>query len=150
MSLLILGCGKKVNPPGKGEFNPPKIILFSPNLGDTLNGSFNLTLNATDSSGIYKVEVYRRGNILGVFSVRGRDISFDTTVNIPDEGEDFFSDTLEVKVYDRWDNANSVKVEVFTKRKPPKKPEKGGDKNDKGTGNEGGENNRGQTPPKSP
>jgi hypothetical protein len=144
--FLLIGCAKKVPPPGKGEFDPPRVVVFSPGFGDTLKGSFRLSLEAQDNSGVYKVEIFRGGNLMGVYNLRGKKVVLDTLINLTEEGEVYLPDTIQIKVFDRWDNENSLKVEVLTRRKPPQKE----GKDDKGTGNEGGEDSGGKTPPKSP
>ncbi len=142
----MLGCAKKVFPPGKGEFEPPKIIVFSPNFGDTLNGAFRLRLDAMDNSGIYKVEIYRGLTLIGTLNLKGKKLKLDTSIKMVEEGEVYFPDTLQIKVFDRWDNVNSLIIEVFTRRKPPKKEVE----NDKGTGDESGKDSGGKTSPQGP
>jgi hypothetical protein len=53
--FLLIGCAKKVPPPGKGEFDPPRVVVFSPGFGDTLKGIFRLSLEAQDNSGVIKL-----------------------------------------------------------------------------------------------
>lgn len=143
---ILVGCAKKVPPPGKGEFDPPRVIIFSPSFGDTLNGEFELNLEAQDNSGVYKVEVFKGGTLIGAFGLKGKRVTLDTLLKMVEEGEDYFPDTLQIKVFDRWDNVSSLSVEVFTRRKPPKK-EVG---NGKGTGDEGGKDSGGENQPKGP
>jgi hypothetical protein len=55
---------------------------------------------------------------MGVYNLRGKKVVLDTLINITEEGEVYLPDTIQIKVFDRWDNENSLKVEVFTRRKP--------------------------------
>jgi len=144
--IFALTCAKKVPPPGKGEFNPPRVIITSPSPEDTIKDSFRLNLLATDSSGLSKVEVKRGNDIIALIPLRGVSVSLDTLLNLPKQGEDLLPDTLTINVFDRWDNISTLKIEVFTFRRKPE----GGKKYDKGTGNEGGEDSGGETPPKGP
>ncbi len=141
-----MACAKKVPPPGKGEFNPPKVIIISPLPEDTIKDTLMLNILATDSSGLSKIEIKRGNNIIAIIPLKGISVSLDTILNIAKRGDGIFPDTLTINVFDRWDNISTLRIEVFTFREKPR----GGKKDDKGSGNEGGEDSGGEAPPKGP
>ena len=119
LPLVLLACAKKVPPPGKGEFRGPKLILFSPENGDTVGETLRVYVYAEDSSGLSHFTVSRRGKVVATFPVKGKGYSLDTFVLLRREGDALLPDTLEIGANDRWDNHSGVRVEVYTYRKPP-------------------------------
>ncbi len=141
---LLFNCAKKVPPPGKGEFSAPEIDVLKPSKGDTIRDTLYLSLFASDSSGLNRAEIRRGKELIATIKLKGIAMVKDTSIVMDRTGEGLFPDTIQVWVYDRWDNIARVDVDVFTFRKKPLKPAKGG------IGDEGGENNRSGTPSKSP
>ncbi len=114
MPLGLLSCAKKVPPPGKGEFRGPKVLLFSPEGGDTVRDTLKIYVFAEDPSGLRAFTVRRGKEVVATFPVKGRSYSLDTFVILPRTGDTLLPDTLEIGATDRWDNWSGVKVEVFT------------------------------------
>jgi len=119
MGLMVISCAKKVPPPGKGEFAGPKLLVFSPEAGDTVGDRLKVYLYAEDSSGLSRLVISRRGIETFLLPLRGKGATVDTLLRIQREGESLLPDTLEISVFDRWDNRTSLKIEVFTFRRPP-------------------------------
>ncbi len=114
--MFLLSCAKKVPPPGKGEFRGPKVILFSPENGDTVGDTLRVYVYAEDSSGLTAFVIKRRSKVITLIPVKGRSYSLDTFLVLEREGETLLPDTLEIGANDRWDNHSGIRVEVYTYR----------------------------------
>jgi len=113
---LLFSCAKKVPPPGKGEFRGPKVILFSPENGDTVGDTLKIYVYAEDSSGLSAFVIKRRSRVINLIPVKGRSYSLDTFFILEREGDVLLPDTLEIGANDRWDNHSGIRVEVYTYR----------------------------------
>ena len=113
----LLSCAKKVPPPGKGEFRGPKLLLFSPESGDTVRDTLKIYVYAEDPSGLSAFTVRKGRQVLATFPVKGKSYSLDTFLILPRTGDTLLPDTVEIGATDRWDNWSGIKVEVFTYRK---------------------------------
>jgi len=119
-TLIALGCARKVPPPGKGEFKGPKVILFSPEVGDTASDVLRLNLYAEDGSGLNSLSVERGNEVIFTIPLRGKNTTVDTTLILQRKGDMLLPDTLTIGVSDRWDNWTTLRVVVFAYREPPK------------------------------
>ncbi len=119
----VLSCAKKVPPPGKGEFKGPKLLLFSPESGDTVRDTLKVYVYAEDPSGLRAFTIRRGKEVVVTFPVKGKSYSLDTFVILPRTGDSLLPDTLEIGATDRWDNWSGIRVEVFTYREAKDTPE---------------------------
>lgn len=64
---------------GKTDFTPPTVSIISPTNNDTVSGTVTVTADATDDSGIEKVEFYNSYKLIGTATTTPYAISWDTT-----------------------------------------------------------------------
>ena len=120
--LLIILSGKQVSAYefhysgnlGIGESNPPIVSVTNPLNGNYVKGAININANATDDSGIDKVEFYTDSSLLGTDNSAPYSVTWNTTSLL--DG----LHTLFAKAFDIFGNfASSATVSVTVDNTPP-------------------------------
>jgi subtilisin family serine protease len=105
-AALKMASGVSPPPP---DTNPPSVKITYPSDGDTVSGAITVKVNASDGSGVSKVELYKNGVLFAVDSEAPYEFYWDTTAD-PDGVY-----VLAAKAYDVAGNcgeSSSVSVNV--------------------------------------
>ena len=73
-----VGLGGEAITPTGSEKIPPTVSITSPSPSATLSSTININANATDASGIYKVEFYIGSKLIGDDATSPYSITYDT------------------------------------------------------------------------
>jgi|GEM_PF-1759804 len=99
----------------KADGTPPSVSISSPGNNDRITfysgsvPSLNISAQATDESGIDRVEFYVNGKGVGVANTPSGENRYTKTVGISEEGQK----TITVKAFDKMGNSSQSSVTVF-------------------------------------
>ena len=92
---------------------PPQCSITAPAEGSYVEGTTEITADATDNIGVERVEFYIDGNLKSTDTTSPYSYSWDTTA------ESDGSHSIEAKAYDAADNVGSDSITVTVDNNPP-------------------------------